>query len=173
MIKCKHVPPSVRYKHLAHIATAEYRNIPMTTTTTTRERVYYIHTPMYTQAYIHLMYSSLLTTRLYRDGVIRHAIARDCNMFLLRRDSEFYRFFFLFSFPLHKRNTIFFFICSTHVAVLFPYLDASTFLLNPTSCNLWTNHSVDNLIESTWRGRSLFRASARTLCRVPCSFPGQ
>lgn len=37
---------------------------------------------------------------------------------------------------------------------------------NAALCNLWTNRWIDSLIESTWRGRSLFRASARMPCGV-------
>lgn len=37
---------------------------------------------------------------------------------------------------------------------------------NAALCNLWTNRRIDSLIESTWRGRSLFRASARMPCGV-------
>lgn len=72
------------------------------------------------------------------------------------RDSKFYSFLY---------DAIFFSLYSIRVIAPFRYSNALTFLPNAAPCNLWTDHRIDNLIESTWRGHSLFRANARMPCR--------
>jgi len=88
-------------------------------------------------------------------GVIRHATARTSATFVRVPQQQI----FIVS------HTMQYFFLAFHPRTL-SYPDASTFLPNAAPCNLWADHWINSLIESTWHGRSLFRASARMPCGV-------
>jgi len=120
MIKCKHVPPPVRYKYLAHTTAGipQYINEDNNDDDDGMTRCVCTNTLGYIFNYI----LPSLTRPYY--GVIRHATARTSAR---SATANFYSFSY---------DVIFLFPHSTHSHRTLSYPDASTFLPNAAPCNL-------------------------------------